>query len=203
MLTIPSSTISSRNSPWFEAYQLKTIGLLVSQIESALQAINDFVNRIVCKSIIVTETNPEDSSFNFAFLLQNSNPITNFDKKFQVRLIIDGVESYRTFSETEEPYKHSNDLIGAIASQGAVFMPLGYDLASAMVRKLAEHPEYQYVLQNGTAQQKEDVMMALFAEAVIEGTLTYNDKYLELHPDVVVADYDFKAIAIVEMQTRK
>ncbi len=201
------NNIVSRNSPWFEAYQLKTIGLLVSQIESALQAINDFAlshGIPFDKSIIVTpETNPEDSSFNFAFLLQNSNPITNFDKKFQVRLIIDGVESYRTFSETEEPYKHSNDLIGAIASQGAVFMPHGYDLASAMVQKLAEHPDYQDVLQNGTAQQKEDVMMALFAEAVIEGTLTHNDKYLELHPDVVGADIDFKAIAIVEMQTRK
>jgi len=200
------NNIVSRNSPWFEAYQLKTIGLLVSQIEGAMQAINDFAlsqGIPFDKSIIVTpETNPEDSSFNFTFLLQNSNPITNFDDKFQVRLIIDGVESYRTFSETEEPYKHSNELIGAIASQGAVFTPFGYDLATAMAQKLAENPTYQYVLQNGTAQQKEEVIMALFAEAVIEGTFTHNDKYLELHPDVVVAGVDFKAIAIVEMQNK-
>ena len=56
--------------------------------------------------------------------------------------------------------------------------------------------------QKTAAQQKEEVIMALFAEAVIEGTFTHNDKYLELHPDVVVAGVDFKAIAIVEMQNK-
>lgn len=199
-LVINNTTISnltSGTSPWFRAYQLTEISNMVSGIDNSLQGINQASGGLLDVTLFgEKESSQEDSQFNFAILIQNSNPIDpNSGPYPQAKVTIDGVSVYRPYN-----YKVINDLIKAVVSQGAIFTPFGYDVAQTMFNLFMSNSEYQQILATGTSGEIAALINTLFASAVIDGFMQptgVNKEYFEMMPGA------FNVTAIVEVFRNK
>lgn len=190
----------TQNNPWFAAYSLNSIGTLVAGVENAIASINQAAKATGVpgwkdKTLLYDKAaDITASAFNFAILVQNSNPADpgSSNTEPSAKIIIDGVTVYNPYS-----YANSNPLIGGVTSAGASFTPFGYDLATSMADRFAQ-ADIQAALQGGA--NMADLVTEVFAECIITaiarsegGDPTINDKYLYLMPN------GFKCVALVEL----
>lgn len=190
----------TQNNPWFAAYSLNSIGTLVAGVESAISSINKAANASGLlgwkdKTLLYNKAaDITSSAFNFAILIQNTNPADpgSSNTEPSAKIIIDGVTVYNPYS-----YSTSNQLIGGVTAAGASFTPFGYDLATSMADRFMQ-ADIQAALQGG--KPLSEIVTQIFAECIISaiarseaGDPSINDKYLYLMPN------GFKCVALVEL----